>query len=269
MSNLKAAEDNGVKFAAAHHAASLKELRAIPAQDLLPSPQDNPLRLSPIVDGWVLPDTPQALSNRAADNDVPVITGYQANDGMLFVPPVQTVEAFDQLAKRQYGEMADEFKRLYPVKTAEETKPVLYQSIRDRDRVSQYLWASRRAKNHHQPVFTYFFDRAIPWPQHSEFGAFHSGELPYFFSNLRTLDRPWEPIDYDISKTSVAYLRNFAASGNPNGGNLPKWPAVNSHTPVTMEIGSRIDTMPLTDKERLDFWTRFFDSPAGAHAPPF
>jgi para-nitrobenzyl esterase len=269
MSNLKSAEEAGSKFAEAHHAASLKDLRAVPAQDLLPGPHDNPLGFTPIVDGWVLPDTPLALSSRGADNDVPVITGYQANDGMLFVPPVPTVEAFDQLAKRQYGEVADEFKRLYPVKTADEAKTVLYQSIRDRDRVSQYLWASRRAKSHRQPVFTYFFDRAVPWPQHPEFGAFHSGELPYFFSNLKTLDRPWEQIDYDIAKTSTAFLKNFASTGNPNGANLPKWPAVDAHTPATMEIGSRIDTMPLADRERLDFWMRFFDSPAGAHAPPF
>ena len=269
MSNLKAAEESGVKFAAAHHASSLKELRAVPAEDMLPGPQDSSHGSSPIVDGWVLPDTPQALGSRGVDNDIPVITGYQANDGVLFVPPVPTVEAFNQLAQRQYGEMADEFKRLYPVKTADEAKPVLFQSIRDRDRVSGYLWATRRAKNHHQPVFTYFFDRAVPWPQHPEFGAFHSGELPYFFSNLKIFDRPWEQIDHEISKTSIAYLGSFAANGNPNSGNLPKWPVVDAQAPATMEIGSRIGAMPLADKERLDFWMRYFDSPAGSHAPPF
>ena len=94
MSNLKAAEESGVKFAAAHHSASLKELRALPAEDLLPGLQERSLGFSPIVDGWVLPDTPLALSSRGADNDVPVITGYQANDGMLFVPPVATVDAY-------------------------------------------------------------------------------------------------------------------------------------------------------------------------------
>jgi hypothetical protein len=36
-----------------------------------------------------------------------------------------------------------------------------------------------------------------------------------------------------------------------------------------MEIGDKLGPMPLAEKARLDFWMRFFDSPAAAHAPPF
>ncbi len=269
MATLKAAEETGTKFAAAHHAASIKELRAIPAEDLLPGPQDGPLRFAPDIDGWVLPDSPQALSDRAADNDVPVITGYQANDGLLFSPRAQTPEQFHEMATRQYGEMAAGFERLYAARNPDEVKAVLAQSIQDRDRVSMFLWASRRGKNHRQPVFTYYFDRAIPWPQHPEFGAFHTGEIPYFFLNLKTLDRPFEPVDFRIAQEAASYLRDFAGQGNPDGGDLPKWPRVEATAPATMEIGVRTGPMPLADPEKLDFWTRFFASPAGAHAPPF
>jgi para-nitrobenzyl esterase len=269
MASLKTAEEAGVKFAAAHHSASIKELRAIPAAELLPGPQGAPLRFGPDIDGWVLPDSPAALSGLGADNDVPVITGYQANDGLLFSPRLESLDQFTQMVKTQYGEMSSEFEHLYPAKNVDEAKSALAESIRDRDRVSMYLWASRRSKNHHQPVFTYFFDHAIPWPQHPEFGAFHSGELPYFFLNLRQLDRPYQKVDFDLANTSAAYLKNFAAQGDPNGGSLPKWPRVDSTTPATMELGERLGPMPLADNERLDFWIRFFDSPAGSHAPPF
>jgi para-nitrobenzyl esterase len=221
------------------------------------------------VDGWVLPDTPMALMAKDADNDVPVITGYQANDGLLFSRPVQTPEQFAEMAKRQYGEMADEFLHVYQAKTADEAKEMLAQSIQDRDRVSMYLWASRRESNHHAPVFTYYFDRAIPWPQHPEFGAFHSGELPYFFLNLRVMDRPWEKQDYDLAQTAATYLKDFAATGNPNGDHLPQWAPVSTAKPSTMEIGLRSGEMPLANAERLAFWEKFFSSPMGMKAPPF
>ncbi len=269
MADLKTAEKAGVDFAAAHHAASLKELRAIPAEQLLPGEHENSLRFSPDIDGWVLPDSPAALSARGADNDVPVITGYQANDGLLFIPPIPTLAAFDQFAKKRYADFAGEFEKLYPAKAAEDIKQVVIESTRDRDRVSMFLWASRRTKNHRQPVFTYFFDRAIPWPQHPEFGAFHTGEIPYFFGNLNKLNRPWEQVDRDLSRTVESYLKNFAANGNPNGDKLAKWKPVQPDIPATMEIGSRMGAMPLADKDRVDFWVRYFNSPAGVHAPPF
>jgi para-nitrobenzyl esterase len=269
MADLKVAEKSGVEFASAHHASSLKELRAIPAEQLLPGAHKKAPRFSPDIDGWVLPDSPAALSARGTDHDVPVITGYQANDGLLFIPSVANLTAFDQLVKKQYADFTPEFEELYPVKTAEDVRQVEIESTRDRDRVSMFLWASRRGKNHHQPVFTYFFDRAIPWPRHPEFGAFHTGEIPYFFGTLEKLNRPWEQIDRDVSKAAESYLKNFAANGNPNGNSLKDWKPVQPELRTTMEIGSRMGAMPLANNDRINFWIRFLDSPAGLHAPPF
>ncbi|MGB8259206.1 MAG: carboxylesterase family protein, partial [Terracidiphilus sp.] len=236
---------------------------------LLPGAQEAPLRFAPIVDGWLLPDTPQALAAAGKDNDVPVITGYQANDGGMFAQPVKSPEEYAKLVARQYGEMAAEFLRLYPAATAAEAAEMVATSGRDRERVSMYLWASRRAANHRAPVFTYFFDRAIPWPQHPEFGAFHSGELPYFFLNLTLMDRPWELTDRELARAAAGYLKSFAAQGDPGGSGEKHWQRVSSAEPATMEIGARTSSMPLATKERLEFWTRFFNSPAAAHAPIF
>jgi para-nitrobenzyl esterase len=264
MADLKAAEEKGKTLAAEHHAATLAELRAIPADQLLQG-----FGFSPDIDGWVLPDSPAALNEKGADNDVPVITGYQANDGLLFMPPSLTMDAYDKLVKRQYGDLADDFEKFYPAKTPEEAKEALLQSGRDRDRVSMFLWASARSKSHRSPVFTYFFTRAIPWQEHPEYGAFHTGELPYFFANLDKLDRKWEDADRALAKTCSGYLKDFAAKGTPNGAGLPNWTQVRVGEPSTMELGAKIGPMPLADKERLAFWMRFFDSADSQHAPPF
>jgi para-nitrobenzyl esterase len=269
-SNLQTAQEDGLRFAAAHHATSIKELRAIPAADLLPGPQDHPFRFVPIVDGWVLPDTPDVINQTAGGSDVPVvITGYQANDGTLFIPPIRSSKDFDDLAHRLYGSMAGEFERLYQGGNVEQMQQCVTESTRDRDRVSMFLWAQERLQHHHSPVYTYFFDRAIPWPQHPQFGAFHTGEIPYFFRNLRTLDRPFEPVDFQVSQIASSYLKAFAATGSPNAPGLPEWPSVNPASRETMEIGAQTQPMPLASKARYEFWVRYFHSTESRNAPIF
>lgn len=269
MPDLQAAERTGRNFAAAHHAASLAQLRAIPAWQLLPEPQDRPFRFIPIVDGWVLTERPNVLNRTGGDNDVPVITGNQANDRLLSGPPVRTQTQFDDLARRRYGSMAGEFERLYPGGGSAQIQESMQESDRDRERVAAFLWAKVRLQHHKGPVFTYFFDRGIPWPQHPEFGAFHTGELPYFFRNLQTLDRPWQPVDFEVARIASGYLKAFAAQGSPNAPGLPEWPAVNPPFPATMELGATMHPMPLADEAKYEFWVRYFNSPESSNAPYF
>jgi carboxylesterase type B len=153
--------------------------------------------------------------------------------------------------------MADEFEKLYPATTVEGVKAMSLQASQDRQRVGMEIWATRRAEHHKSPVHTYYFDRAIPWPQHPEFGAFHSGELPYFFLNLQMLDRPWTLVDHELAKTSAAYLKNFAAQGDPNGNGLPQWSATTAGTPKAMELGEKIAPMPMAEPAREAFWKEF------------
>lgn len=265
----KAAEEMGMKFAASRHATSLKDLRAMPASDLLPQPTDQGMHYAPVIDGWVLPDTIDALNEKKAGSQVSVITGFQANDGLLFKPTISSMNDYEALVQRQYGDMAEDFKKLYPASTLDEAKTVLTESTRDRERVSAFTWAVQHEQQTARPVYTYYFTRGIPWPQHPEFGAFHSGELPYFFLNLNVLDRPWDAADRRLARDCAAYLKNFAETGNPNNTNLPDWEGVHAETPETMELGTKIRSMPVADKARVDFWIKYFDSQAAKNAPPF
>ena len=130
------------------------------------------------------------------------------------------------------------------------TTPEQKTAARQRARVSMHLWAAEQLKASKR-LYTYFFDRAIPWPAHPEYGAFHSGELPYVFQTLGRLNRPWEPVDRTVADTVSSYFTNFAKKGDPNGPGLPSWPAYDPAAFTTMQLGARSGSMDLADPERL------------------
>jgi para-nitrobenzyl esterase len=165
--------------------------------------------------------------------------------------------------------MADEFLKLYPAQTDEQAKQSEAQSARDRARSGMVLWGTTRAATHNSPVYLYYFDRAIPWPAHPEFGAFHSGELPYTFGNLKVLDRPWQPVDHKIAHMMMTYWKDMTASGNPNGPGVPQWQPVRHAQPRVMRLGVDPGPMSAADAARFAFWKRYFESDQSKTAPVF
>lgn len=266
MQTLAEAEKAGADYATSKKAESLDALRALPASQFVVQG----MRFGPVVDGWVLPDNPMTLTTQTGrDSDVPVITGFQANDSMLAGPRASTAAEFQTRARQAYGTMADEFLKLYPASTDEEAGKSETDSGRDRLRAGEYFWAAKRAATHKSAVFIYYFDRAIPWPAHPEFGAFHTGEIPYAFGTLDKLDRPWEPIDHTISKMMMTYWKDMSSTGDPNGSSVPRWPPVSSSSPAVMRLGTNCGPMPPAEPAKLDFWKRYFESPKSRNSGPF
>ena len=265
------AEKTGVAFAASKKADSIAALRALPAADLVAQPGAG-FQFAPIVDGWVVPDQPMVLTTSAGrDNDVPVITGFQADDfRMGGGGPAITAASFQERARKMYGPMAAEFLKLYPAEDDEQAKQSETTSARDRARSGMVLWAGKRASTHKSRVYIYYFDRAIPWPAHPEFGAFHSGELPYTFGNLKVLDRPWEPVDSKIAHTMTTYWKGMAAAGNPNSGSVERWDPVDSSRRTVMRLGADSGPIPpAADDAHFNFWKRYFESPQSKTSPIF
>jgi para-nitrobenzyl esterase len=264
ITDLATAEKRGEQFAQEHHAVSLEKLRALPADELVKAGH-----FDVTIDGWLLQNQPATIDTQGGGIDVPVLTGYQANDGLLSQAHLHTPQEYAQWAQDQYGPLAAEFEKLYPGNSDEQIQTTLIEVARDRERVAMYLWATEREHAYHSPVYTYFFVRGIPWPQHPSYGAFHSGELPYFFDNLNVLDRPWQKIDHQLADLTPRYLKNFAATGNPNGAQLPEWPAVSDASPSTFQIGEELKTADLTTPAKRDFWMRYFASKEIGKAPAF
>jgi para-nitrobenzyl esterase len=71
---------------------------------------------------------------------------------------------------------------------------------------------------------------------------------------------PWEEADHKLSDTISSYWVNFATTGNPNGGELPKWPAYDTQNDQVLELGDQVATRSAVNKAGLDFFDGYYQS---------
>jgi len=249
-------ETAGVKYADSKGAHTLAELRALPASAFFGQTAGRggpPAPNGPFKDGWVLPAV-------EPPTQVPLMVGFVADDiGVTggFSPATQATRAtYESDARRIFGDRADAFLKLYPASGDADVISAGKTAGRDRARVGLDLWAADQVKAS-QRVYTYYFDRVMPWPAHPEFGAFHTSEVPYVFQTIDRVDRPWEPIDRQIAETVSAYWSNFAKSGDPNGDGLAAWPSYAPGSHTTMQLGPHMGAMSTADADKVAFFTDF------------
>ena len=95
-------------------------------------------------------------------------------------------------------------------------------------------WCSLQADQGRQPAYAWLFDRRLPG---DGCGAWHSSDLWYWFGTLGSCWRPMEEKDRLLSGQMVDYLTNFAKTGDPNGGTLPRWLPVRKGQSRVLRLG--------------------------------
>ncbi|MCG6925922.1 MAG: carboxylesterase family protein, partial [Acidobacteria bacterium] len=112
MRGLAAAEAAGVTFAEKAGAASIAELRQV-EPGKLPAGFGSGAAW-PIVDGWVIPGDQYELYAAGRYNDVPILVGYNSDEGLSFSRE-KTPEDHIANVKKRYGPFADDLLAAYPV----------------------------------------------------------------------------------------------------------------------------------------------------------
>ncbi len=97
--------------------------------------------------------------------------------------------------------------------TSDDMVPIVLQRITKK-------WAAFAEKNNSNKCYIYNFTRALPGDKK---GAWHSSDLLYAFSTLDFNWRPFEDIDYEISRKLSESICAFVKSGNPNCNAIPEW----------------------------------------------
>jgi len=254
-------EQMGTAFATFAKKPMLKDLRALSETDLRTIESKAHLKFVPDVDGWVLPDTVSAIFAAGKQNDVPTINGMVADEGSSHAGyGLMTPDEFQKQVRASRGSHADDFLKLYPCSTQPECSESQKAYERDRRLVSMYLWGVARAKTAKTPAYTYIFTHPIPWPDHPEFAVFHSTEIPYWMHNLKILDRPFTPVDFQLSDTVSSYWVNFVKTGSPDAKGLPLWPAFDPAKDETMGLGDQPQIRAVTDPERFALWMKYLQA---------
>jgi para-nitrobenzyl esterase len=238
----------------------LKELRAMSAENLLKAGETETAR--PIVDGYVLPQDIATTFAQGRQNDVPLLVGYNADEGTTLAPQAVNLKAivFTTGVHQRYGAHADQMLKIYPGATDEEAVKSFYSAFRDQSfGWEMRTWARMSNKTGHQPAYLYYFSRRPPGPQSERLRAFHASEIAYVFGTF-FWPFPWEDTDKKLSDAMISYWINFARTGNPNGGSLPRWPAYNTADDQALEFGDQIAVRANINKAGLDFFDGYYQS---------
>jgi para-nitrobenzyl esterase len=264
MRRLADAERQGITIARSAGVESLAALRALSPQQVQAAARGNGVSW-PVVDGWVLPGDQYPMYESGNFNDVPVLVGYNSDEGASF-PREQNSADFTTNTHRRYGVYADRLLAHYPAGDG-----ALPKSARDLVRDAAFgwhtwTWARLQSQHGKSKAWLYFFN------QHpaSAAGAPHGREIAYVFGHLNSL-RNETPSQSDraISDAMATYWTNFAKAGDPNGKGVPAWPAFSNARPQVMRFEGTPQISAVPDEAGLQILDEYFAyrrTPAGSRA---
>jgi para-nitrobenzyl esterase len=252
------AEKEGEKFAASLGAASIKELRALPASRFTGNESGI---AHPVIEPYLLPRSPYEVFVAGRQNDVPLLLGSNAEEAraMIDVSSV-TAAKFESGITQSIGPLPPALMAAYSHTNDEQARTGRLDFERDlRFGWDMWAWARLQATSGHNPVYYYSFQHGPPFPKDSVYagwGASHFAELWYVFDHLDQYSWQWTSADRKMAAAISAYWVNFARSGDPNGAGVPQWPAFEKTQSKVQILSDPITTDGVLGIERL----KAFDS---------
>lgn len=283
---LAQAEASGKSFAEKLGAASLAELRALPAEKVLEGLKGpNTFRFGVTVDGYFFRKAPIEVYQAGEQASVPLLVGWNSQEmtgKALLGADAPTIANFEKAVRKAYPQaaQAEEVLKLYGPKTEAEAEQAATDLAGDRFLgFSTWKWYEMQRLTGGQPVYRYYYSR--PRPQMvaamgdaqpglaggvikgdgtgrrapADRGAVHSAEIEYALGNLgsnRVYE--WQPEDFAVSGIMQGFFANFIKTGNPNGPGLPKWlPATRTSVGEVMHIDVNTRSLPETHRNRYEW----------------
>ncbi|GAA0650351.1 carboxylesterase/lipase family protein [Brevundimonas lenta] len=223
------AEDAGARLARTLQAPSTRVLRAMDAQEITNTAAMSGFAPFGAVDGKLLPGQLVDIFDRGEQAPVPILAGFNSGEirslRMLAPRPPAGAAEYERVIRERYGDLADDFLRLYPSTDMEE-------SVIAASRDALYGWTAERLARSQtargQASFLYLFDHGYPASDSAGLHAFHAAELPYMFGLLDRTPPLWPKIpqtaeEAALSAAMVDYWTSFARTGRPQAADAPAW----------------------------------------------
>lgn len=253
IQNLQSAEKKGEAWLKKINVNSIEDLRKLPADSI--QKLSAGFGAGPVIDGYVLPKDVYSIYNNHEQNDVEILTGWNADDG--FPSDSLNPATYVSQSKEKYGTLADEYLKAFPGGTTDEAKKSLFAFNRDELFAWQaYTWAKLETLKGKNSVYVYLFKRTSPGEE--QYGAFHSSEIPFALDNLHTWDLQWTDADKKLADVMSDYWTNFAKTGNPNGNGLSEWKSFNASENKIMNLDINDQSMqPIAVQNEFDFFDKY------------
>ena len=212
----------------------------------------------PTVDGVVVTRTFVDAIREKGDRNVPLIIGTNVDEGTLFGMLLPRDVPEESLVTSLGPSAGDPRAILDALKAKATGRPPLVDLMTDAVfRIPSLRGADAQAETG-VPVWVYLFSWRTP-VFGGMLGATHALEIPFVWDMVR--DRAWsflvgpEPPMVLAEAMQDAWI-SFARTGRPTAAAIPEWPAYDTATRPTLELGDEIRVVADPGRELREAWYR-------------
>lgn len=251
--------------------ADIDSLRQMPANEVLAKtgllvPKVRALTaprvLRPIRDGWLIREDERDAFNAGQFHVMPTIVGGNADEGATLTAtwPIRTPSDLRELATANFPQALDAVGSLYPATRDGEVRGRVAEMFAD-TQFNYGVWQLARAMSARTPqTWRYLFTRRRPGRSD---GPNHGEEVPYVFNTLGLAVpgqevAPFDDVDEGVAEAMQAAWVRFAATGDPNGGDLPPWPAYRVDDDPYLAFDDAIGSGLNWRRPQMDFLDGYF-----------
>ncbi len=256
------------KLGCEQQANPLAALRAVKGEDILEAcnatipgagltgSQGN--LFEPVVDGFVLPLDPSDLFDAGKQAPVPLIAGFNAREGSMFMPRGKPLSSRGarRLIRSAFPDDASELLRFYPFGSDRQSLDSVEQIVGDSGSACPIRNTVRDMSKVGAKAWLYYFTLVPQGFAGKLWGCYHGAEIPYVFNSVRHGRHKATAQDIAIQDAMSGFWVRFAASGHPDGPGLPQWTPYNRIDEPYLEFGQTLSMKKHLKQPEVDLHER-------------